>query len=90
MSLIILRECNIGILSGDYDLWLDTISEVSLNNTIARTLLSKRNLFNNSNAQAVIHKNNDTTTDEENNETETLIIDGDFIDFWQLNLIGKR
>ena len=62
MSLIILRECNIGILSGDYDLWLDTISEVSLNNTVARTLLAKRNLFNNSNAQAVIHKNNDTTT----------------------------
>lgn len=62
MSLIILRECNIGILSGDSDLWLDTISEVSLNNTVARTLLAKRNLFHNSNAQAVIHKNNDTTT----------------------------
>ena len=31
MSLIILRECNIGITSGDTDLWLDTVSELSLN-----------------------------------------------------------
>ena len=62
MSLIILRECNIGITSGDTDLWLDTISEVSLNNRVSRTLIPRKNLFNRSNAQAVIHKNNDTTT----------------------------
>lgn len=62
MSLIILRECNIGITCGDTDLWLDTVSELSLNNTTARTLLAKRNLFNSSNAQVVLHKNNDTTT----------------------------
>ena len=62
MSLIILRECNIGITSGDADLWLDTVSELSLNNTTARTLLAKRNLFHSSNAQVVLHKNNDTTT----------------------------
>lgn len=62
MSLIILRECNIGITSGDADLWLDTVSELSLNNTTSRTLLAKRNLFRSSNAQVVLHKNNDTTT----------------------------
>lgn len=62
MSLIILRECNIGITSGDTDLWLDTVSELSLNNTTARTLLAKRNLFHSSNAQVALHKNNDTTT----------------------------
>ena len=62
MSIIILRECNIGITCGDTDLWLDTVSELSLNNTTARTLLAKRNLFHSSNAQVVLHKNNDTTT----------------------------
>lgn len=62
MSLIILRECSIGVLSGDASLLLDTVSEITLNNTINRVLLPRKNLFNSSNAQAVIHNNNDSTT----------------------------
>ena len=62
MSLIILRECSMGILYGDLDLWLDTISDVTITNTVERTLIPRKNLFNQKSTQAIIHKNNDKTT----------------------------
>ena len=83
MSLIILRECNIGITCGDNDLWLDTVSEVSLNNTTARTLLAKRNLFHSNNAQVALHKNNDTTTG-----TFTCYLTDEFAESLLFSLLG--
>lgn len=47
---------------GDKDLWLDTISDVTLNNVTERTLLPRKNLYYPKNTQAIIHKNDDTTT----------------------------
>ena len=62
MSLIILRECSIGITWGDSDLLLDTVSEVTLSNTAKRALVSGKNLYNRNNTQAVLHRNNDSSS----------------------------
>ena len=62
MSIIILRECRIGIQMGDRSFWIDTINDVTLNNVNERTLIPRKNLFYPKNTQQVIHKNDDTTT----------------------------
>jgi len=62
MSIIILRECRIGILAGDKDLWLDTVNDLTISNTTERTLVPRKNLYNRNNTNAVIHRNNDSTS----------------------------
>lgn len=59
MSIIILRECRIGILAGDKDLWLDTVNDLTISNTTERTLVPRKNLYHRNNTNAVIHRNND-------------------------------
>lgn len=62
MSIVILRDCRIGIQIGDKSFWIDTINDVSLSNVNERTFIPRKNLFYPKNTQEVIHKNDDTTT----------------------------
>ena len=83
MSLIILRECSIGITWGDSDLLLDTISEVTLTNNVERTLVSRKNLYNRKNTQAVLHRNNDSSSG-----TLTCYLTRDFQEKMLFRLLG--
>ena len=72
-----------GILYGDLDLWLDTINDVTLTNTTERTLVPRKNLFNQKSTQAIIHKNNDKTTG-----TFTCYLTDNFKESILFNLLG--